>query len=257
MSAMDSEKKVLVTQSWRYKAMDHINVSYESMKHDKRRSAYYNGLRIIENDLNFGFNDLIHHFPSFVGHMTLARFIGLYELYKMVLDVSGHIAEAGVYKGFGTIGLAKLAKIFEPESLTLVHGFDWFSGTEPTEEEPNVLPGSYKEDYERLLQLIKAQHLDNIIHIHKIDLKKELSVFFDKNQYMQFKLVILDAGQYDIVMSCLQNFWDRITPGGILVLDQFNHELSPGETRAVKEYLPNAKIRTFPWLWMPTAYIVK
>lgn len=236
--------------------MDYIKGKFETQKFDHRKSDYYEGLQEILS-LGYSNEDLLHHFPSFVGHMTLSKFLALYEAYKMTLGVAGHIAEVGVYKAAGTLLFAKLTKIFEPESFTLVHGFDWFQGTKVTEEEPNVVEGSYKEDYERVIKLIKAQRLDNIVHIHKMDVKSELSTFFDKNKYMQFKLIYLDAGQYDIVINCLKHFWPRLTNGGIIIFDQFNHELSPGETRAVKEYLPDAKIRTFPFGWMPTAYVMK
>ncbi|HEV2764700.1 MAG TPA: class I SAM-dependent methyltransferase, partial [Pyrinomonadaceae bacterium] len=157
----------------------------------------------------------------------------------------------------GTLFFAKLTQIFEPESLTLVHGFDWFEGSKLTEEEPNIVEGSYKEDYSRLMSLISAQRLEHIVHIHKLDLTKELDAFFDEHKYMQFKLVFLDAGLHDIVKSCLENFWPRLTSGGIIIFDQYNHELAPGEIRAVREFMPDAKIRTFPFGWMPTAYVVK
>ena len=183
--------------------------------------------------------------------------MALYDLYKMVLGVAGHIAEAGVYKGAGTLFFAKLAQIFEPESLTLVHGFDWFEGTKPTAEDRNVMEGSYKEDYSRLLRLISAQKIEHLVHIHKLDLTTGLAQFFEENNSLQFKLVFLDAGQYDIVKSCLEHFWPRLTSGGVLILDQFNHELSPGEARAVREFMPDAQIRTFPFAWMPTAYVIK
>ena len=42
-----------------------------------------------------------------------------------------------------------------------------------------------------------------------------------------------------------------------MIFDQFNHELAPGETRAVKDFMPDAKIQSFPFGAMPTAYIVK
>jgi predicted O-methyltransferase YrrM len=105
--------------------------------------------------------------------------------------------------------------------------------------------------------LIRAQRLDHIVHIHKLDLSTELDQFFKTNNYMQFKLVYLDAGLYDVVMSCLKHFWPRLTSGGVMVFDQFNHELAPGETRAIKEYMPDAQIKTFTFGWMPTAYVVK
>jgi hypothetical protein len=236
--------------------MDYKEGSFETKKFSARKEPYYEGLKEILS-LGYDAEDLIHHFPSFVGHMTLSRFLALYEAYKMTLGVAGHIAEAGVYKGAGTLLFAKLTQIFEPESLTLVHGFDWFEGSKPTDEEPNVFEGSYKEDYDRLMHLIRAQHLDHIVHIHKLDLTTELDHFFETNPYMQFKLVYLDAGLYDIVMSCLKNFWPRLTSGGVIIFDQFNHELAPGETRAVKEFMPDAQIKTFTFGWMPTAYVVK
>jgi hypothetical protein len=236
--------------------MDYEPGKFETQKFAARKVPYFEGLNEILS-LGYEQSDLIHHFPSFVGHMTLARFVALYELYKMVLGVAGHIAEAGVYKGAGTLFFAKLAQIFEPESLTLVHGFDWFEGTRTTAEDRNVVEGSYKEDYARLMRLIRAQKLEHLVHIHKLDLRTGLDQFFKENNSLQFKLVFLDAGQYDIVKSCLEHFWPRLTSGGVLILDQFNHELSPGETRAVKEFMPDAQIRTFPFAWMPTAYVMK
>lgn len=236
--------------------MDYTPGTLESAKFLDRKGPYYEGL---EKTLSLGFSqeDLIHYFPSFTGHMTLSRYLVLYEAYKMTLGVAGHIAELGVYKGAGSLLFGKLCQIFEPGSLTQVHGFDWFEGTNPTEEEPNVNPGSYKEDYQRIVDLVEAQQMNNIVHIHKLDLTADLPAFFKKFPHLQFKLLFFDAGQYDIVSHALENLWDRLTPGGILLLDQFNHDLSPGETRAVKEFLPDAEIKTFPFGWLPSAYIKK
>ena len=46
--------------------------------------------------------------------------------------------------------------------------------------------------------LIRAQGLDNLVHIHKLDLRTELDGFSAQSQYMRFKLVVLDAGLYKI-----------------------------------------------------------
>jgi hypothetical protein len=62
---------------------------------------------------------------------------------------------------------------------------------------------------------------------------------------------------YDVVKSCLPLFWERLAKGGYLILDQYNFEIAPGETQAVKEFLKDVEIRTFSWGWMPTAYIIK
>ena len=229
---------------------------FEHNKFAYRRPGYLKGIEEILA-LDFDKTDYIHHFPAFAGHMTIARFLSLYEAYKMSLTVAGHIAEIGVYKGAGSLFFAKLVKIFEPNTLTLVHGFDWFEGAKTTEEEQYVVDGECKEDYEKVLRLIKAQSLDNIIHIHKLDITKDLECFFRKNQHFQFKLVFVDCGIYDVVSSAIKYFWPRLTSGGIMVFDHFNHEFAPGETRAIKKILPDAKIKTFQFGWMPTAYIIK
>jgi predicted O-methyltransferase YrrM len=85
----------------------------------------------------------------------------------------------------------------------------------------------------------------------------ELEDFFKENPHLYFKIVFLDAGFYDVVKKSLQVLWPRLNPGGVLILDQFGHELSPGEAMAVKEFLPDAEIRTINNSWMPTSYIIK
>ena len=228
----------------------------ESMKFDYRRESYYKGLETIKS-LGYEFEDLIHHFPAFVGHMGLSRFLGLYELYKKTLGVAGHIGEVGVYKGASLLFLTKLVQIFEYENLTQVHGFDWFKGNEPGELETKIEKHGYAESYERIMKLIEAQQIQNIVKVHKMDVTSELKPFLEQYLHLQFKLVFLDAGLYDVVKTVLPFLWERITPGGILILDQFNHELSPGETMAIRELLPDREVKTIPNIWMPSAYIVK
>jgi len=228
----------------------------ESVKFQHLRADYYNSLRAIL-DLGHTKEDLVHHFPAFAGHQTICRFLSLYELYKRTEGIAGHIAEIGVYRGSGTIGFAKLVQIFEPNSLTQVHGFDWFKGNKPGPEEPNVCMGSYMEPMERVQRLVEEQKLSHIVKLHKLDLTKDLPKFFEEAPHLQFKVVFADAGIYKIIKQVLVHVWPRISKGGILILDQYNFELAAGETRAVKELLPNIEIRCLPWGWMPNAYIVK
>jgi predicted O-methyltransferase YrrM len=229
---------------------------FESQKFAHLKPGYWKGLDEILK-LDFERTDYIHHFPAFVGHLTIARFLSLYEAYKMTLGVAGHIAEVGVFKGAGSLFFAKMTQIFEPSSLTLVHGFDWFKGAKTTEEEKYVVDGECLGDYNQIVKLIRAQGLDSIVHIHNLDVTKDLDSFFQENAHMQFKLVFLDCGTYDVVSSSLKHFWPRLISGGIMIFDHFSHEFAPGETRAIKEFMPDAKIKSFPFGWMPAAYIVK
>jgi predicted O-methyltransferase YrrM len=236
---------------------DPSKTKFEYLKHHNLRPKYAEGLKAIL-DMDISKEDLIHHFPAFIGHQTLAREIVLYEAYKMTLDVAGHIAEIGVNLGFGSLLFAKLTKIFEPNSLTMVHGFDWYQGSAPTEEESKfILKGSYHTPEEKVRELIRVQGIDNILKMHNVDATKDLPDFFKENNHLQFKLVFLDCGIYDVVSECLKHFWDRITPGGMLLIDHYSFELAPGEMRAIREILPYVKWKQFPFGWMPCAYAIK
>jgi hypothetical protein len=170
------------------------------------------------------------------------------------------MAEIGMYKGAGSILLAKLSQLYEPNALTQVHGFDWFQGAAnlTEEEQKHLIEGSYFEPKARVETLVKAQNLDHILKIQDMDMSSEaVGAFFQKNKHLQFKLVIFDIGIYGVVKNCLPYFWERLTPGGIIIFDQYNFDIAPGETQAVREFLPNIVIRTFPHGWMPTAYVQK
>lgn len=230
----------------------------ESQRFAHRREAYWAGIQEI---IGMGVPpaDLIHHAPAFAGHMNIARYLALYEAYKMALPFAGHIAEAGIYKGTCTLLFAKLVRLFEPEALTLVHGFDWFQGArnDGSAEASLVEPGAYAASAEWVQKLVDVQGLSDIVRVHDMNLAKELPAFFARHAHMQFKLVFLDCGYYDVVKACIEEFWPRLTPGGVLVLDNLNHETAPGETLAVREMLPNSRIRCFGFAFQPTSYIVK
>lgn len=228
----------------------------ESTKHDDLRPQYYQGLETIKS-LGYETEDFIHHFPCFTGHLTLARFISFYEAYRQTLGLAGHIAEVGMFRGAVSFFFAKLIKHYEPYAFTQVHGFDWFQGNQPTATDKNIASGGYQESYERVKELVSCQGLDNILKVHKLDLTREIGAFFEKYPHLQFKIVFLDAGQHEIVSAVLPYFWERLNKGGMLILDQYNFDVAPGETRAIREYFGDVEIRTFPNGWMPTGYIVK
>lgn len=231
---------------------------FESIKFDSRRADFRAYLKYLEwKQIPLG--ELMEHFTAYAGHMSLNRIFALYEFYKMVREVAGHIAELGVYKGAGTLLFAKLVHTFENEALTQVHGFDWFQGTTKGGENDSelVLEGGYPSSYDDLMKLVELQKLGHIVRIHNFDVRTELVGFFNKYKHLQFKLVFLDAGMYDVMQAAIPLFYERLTPGGIMIFDQFIHEFGPGETLSVRELLPNAKVKTLPNSWMPNAYIVK
>lgn len=234
----------------------HKKGTLETMKFDSRRPDYELYMTKLPL-LGMNIGECIEHFPAYAGHMTLNRCFTLYELYKKVLGVSGHIAEVGVYKGFGSLLFAKLVKIFESESLTMVHGFDWFEGIEKETDASLQVAGGDSSDENSLREIIELQKLDHILKIHKMDARKDWPEFFDKYPHLRFKLIFLDSGTHNVTCAAIEALWPRLNVGGIMIFDQYNNEVAPGETKAVTELLPNNKIECLPWSWMPSAFCIK
>ena len=78
-----------------------------------------------------------------------------------------------------------------------------------------------------------------------------------ENSHLQFRLVFMDAGFFDVMDAAIPAFWNKLSPGGIMVFDQLIHEFAPGEIAAVRKHLSKEKLRTLPNSWMPNAYVIK
>lgn len=232
----------------------HIDGALETVKFSQKKAKYYESLPKI---LSLGHEkaDYLHHFPAFVGTQTLLRNITLYELYNDIRGVAGHIAEIGVYKGAASLLFGKLIEIFESQTLTMVHGFDNFQGTRAVPENPLQVQGGNLSDEQQLRELIRLQGLENTVKIHTLDAEKDFPAFFERHPHLRFKLVFLDSGTYEVTSEAIKAFWPRLNVGGIMIFDQYNNEVAPGETRAVTELLANEKIEALRSSWMPNAFV--
>ena len=217
----------------------------------------------IDEILNLGIPkiDLLHQFPAYVGHVNIARYLFLYDLYKKCYNLSGHLADVGIWKGASFLFMAKLIKLFETYNNTQAHGFDWFEGLEPSEED-NVsyskeYASKYACSYEMLMKLIELQKLKEIAIVHKLDLTKELKGFFKNHIHLRFKMVFIDIGIKEVLEKSLESFWPRIVNGGILIMDHYNVEVSSYESEILEKYIGGNFIRQSPFNRQPTAYVIK
>ena len=201
--------------------------------------------------------DLMFQFPLYAGHVNLGRYLFFYDLYKSVVELNGHIADLGTYKGASFVFLAKLVRLFEPYNTTQVHGFDWFRGMEPGANDFTEQKGDYIAEYDTLVKLIALQKLDDVAILHKMDLVEASEHFLTRNRHLRFKLVFVDCGIEKVLEACMRNFWPRLVRGGVLVVDHYNCEVSPTESDIVERYVGDNLIRQMPFNRQPTAYVVK
>jgi hypothetical protein len=66
---------------------------------------------------------------------------------------------------------------------------------------------------------------------------------------------------YDPTMVILDNCWDLLVPGGVLILDEYATSKWPGETRAWDDFARRRNLditlKKFSWSNAPGAYLIK
>jgi hypothetical protein len=207
----------------------------------------------------FGKKDFINQFPIFTGYVNIAKYLALYQLYLKTMNLSGHIADIGTWKGSSLMWFSKLVRIHEPDSMTEVHSFDWYKGMKPGEHDNHINKDKYAGDRELLLKLIHMQDLHEIAFPHNMDLSVEdnISNFFNNNGYLNFKFVFVDCAIYEVLENVIMPFWDRMSKGGIMVFDHFNRPTQPQETISVRNCLSGYELQSSGFCRHPAAYVVK
>jgi hypothetical protein len=202
-------------------------------------------------------------FPKFATRQALAKFLARYEIFKRILNVNGSIVECGVLHGGGLLTYAKLSSILEPTNHTRkVIGFDSFAGFPSLHEKDRTgnsahlkvggLTGSTLDEVEAAVRVYDLNR--PLSHIPKVELVKGDLVhtaprYVKDNPHLVVAMLYLDVDLYEPTHAALTAFLPRMPKGAIVVFDQLNAKIFPGETMAVDEVmgLKNIRIERFPF----------
>jgi hypothetical protein len=206
----------------------------------------------------------LENFTKYVRRQHLKRFLAMYEVFKLALRVKGSIVECGVYKGFGLMAWAKLSAMLEPENLTRrIYGFDSFTGF-PDLGERDESPytsakiGDLSSDcYDELSELIGHYDKDRFLgHIPKVelvrgDIAQTAPAFIQSHPHLLVSLLFIDCDVYQPTKAALETFVPRMPKGALLVFDELDNPLWPGETIAAIESLGLGRLRLRRFEWDP------
>lgn len=194
--------------------------------------------------------DKAENFAKYATRTSIARFLTKYEIFKRVLDVQGVIVECGVLFGGGLMIWAQLSSIMEPANhQRRIVGFDTFSGGFPSVSKKDTdskdatslcYEGSHSADsYEDLQECIRIYDMTRYFkHIEKVelvpgDVLKTVPLYMKKNPHLVVSLLYLDMDVYQPTKIALRYFLPRMPKGAIIVFDELNQSMWPGETLAV------------------------
>ena len=203
-------------------------------------------------------------FPKYATRQSIAKFLTKYEIFKQILNVNGSIVEAGVLHGGGTLAWAKLSSILEPTNHTRkIIAFDTFEGfpsvdakdikgTDGSLIKVGELQGS---TYESVTEAISIYDENRpLSHISKVELVKgdiaqTAPNYLEENPHLVVSMLYLDVDLYEPTKVMLETFVPKMPKGGIIVFDELNAKMFPGETVAVDEVLgvKNLRIKRFPF----------
>jgi hypothetical protein len=206
----------------------------------------------------------IDGFPKFASRQAIAKFLARSEIFKHVLDVNGSIVECGVLHGAGLLTWAKLSSIHEPANhVRKVIGFDTFEGFPSISEKDRVggdsshlgvggLAGSALDDVRAAVELYDQNR--PIAHIPKVELVQgdictTAAAYVAEHPHLVVAMLYLDLDLYEPTKAALEAFVPRMPKGAVLVFDELNASMFPGETLAVDEVLGlrSLRIRRFPF----------
>lgn len=193
----------------------------------------------------------------------LSNFISHLELYKMIICLPGDILEFGVYKGVSLIQFLTFRDCYENSDSRKIIGFDIF-GKFPDELSKNQdlkfverfeNDGGYGISEKSLNIHLKKKGFKNY-ELIKGDINKTIPDFINNNPEKRFSLIHLDVDVFEPTITVLEKTWDKLVPGGVLVLDDYGTVY--GETIGVEEFFKNkdVKIQKLPYKYKPS-YIIK
>lgn len=204
----------------------------------------------------------LENFTKYVRRQHLKRFLALYEIFKLALLVKGSIVECGVFRGFGLMSWAKLSAMLEPENLTRrIYGFDTFEGfpsviDEDRSEFTDVHTGDLcANSYDELNDLIREYDRDRFLgHIPKVelirgDIARTVPDFVLSHPHLVVSLLYLDADLYEPTKIALETFLPRMPKGALLVFDELDNPIWPGETVGALDAvgIKNLRLRRLDW----------
>ena len=175
--------------------------------------------------------------------VTIDRCHVLWILSKHTSQLEGDFIECGVYKG----GTARLLaeNLRQLGSNKHLHLFDTFAGMPPTGSEDFHSAGDFADT--SLEQVRRYIGYPEFVHFYP----GKIPDTFLSSRPVKFAFAHIDVDIYQAVLDCCKYIYPRLSPGGVMVFDDYGFASCPGARKAIDEFfadkpeqpliLPNAQ----------------
>ena len=179
-------------------------------------------------------------------HVTrLSKLLAHYELYKMIVALPGHVVECGVYKGASLLRFATFREVLESPHSRKIIGFDAFGRFPESGEDANnqafierfAAAGGDGISRESLLDVLSHKGFQNVELIQG-NICSTVPKYAEEHPELKIALLHVDVDVFRPTQVILNELFDRLVPGGLLVLDDYG--TVAGETQALDEFFQKA-----------------
>jgi len=158
----------------------------------------------------------------------------------------GDVIECGCWHGHSTIAIATI--LAEHKFSGRFHVFDSFEGGlsefTPMDEssfrlsdaEKAATAKTFQSDFEFVRAVIARF---GFIELHRGWIPDTFASF----RVAPTRFVHIDVDMYEPTKAALEFFWDSLVPGGCLIVDDYNHSVFEGATRAVDQFMESKRPR--------------
>ncbi|HEU4965918.1 MAG TPA: TylF/MycF/NovP-related O-methyltransferase [Candidatus Saccharimonadales bacterium] len=191
-------------------------------------------------------SDLIAKYPVISDQVSKEDIALVLQSLESVLDkqIPGDVVELGCYIGTTSLFIQRLLDEHPNGAGRTFHAYDSFAGLpEKSIADASVAGTSFKageltvSKKQFVREFKRAQVRLPIVHKAWFN---ELSAS-DIPEHVAF--AFLDGDFYDSILSSLKLVWPRMTPGGLVLIDDYGREALPGVERAVRDFFQH---RTLP-----------
>lgn len=181
---------------------------------------------------NEAFNAYLDHFEERCGNNTDRRWM-VAQLLRLIADVPGDTAEVGCYRGAMSWLICEANRQVAKSQRRVHHLFDSFEGlSEPGPDDGIHWQAGALACSEALVQSNLAPFAGQFC-THKGWVPERFREVADRT----FAFVHIDVDLHDPTLASLEFFYPRLSPGAILICDDYGFSSCPGAMLACDRYL--------------------
>jgi hypothetical protein len=232
------------------------------------KNLYNDDSNIQKNQKNYdSFNDFIFSDDRNIFNKLYSRI----SFYEMTKHLHGDIVECGVLKGSGLLTWLKILDMKEPNSLKKVIGFDFFDPGFVDDMKTGVDKDTMNQVFTRIKdfrngdvsyenitnKIINAGFKESRFELVKGDIVETSRKIIQDKPGLRISVLYLDMDLDEPTYAALENLWDNIVVGGLVVFDEYAYH-SWSESDAADRFAKKHGLKiqnTF--IKAPTAYIIK